>query len=75
MGETLWDKEVRIRWEDSWKPSDWEDRDKEVKCIVKRGKGYKKVCWKDTWEPLENMDDGKLKEKAIMLFEDKYGNW
>ena len=61
---------VRIRWEDSVKPMNLVHE--EAKRVLK-GLYVQFVRWKDTWEPLTYMDDGKLKEKACMLLEDKYG--
>ncbi|VTT63502.1 unnamed protein product [Fusarium fujikuroi] len=51
-----------IRWEDTWEPLD----------LMEDKPDYIKVPRKGSWEMLESLEDGPLKEQAKMLFEDKY---
>ncbi|KAG5752600.1 hypothetical protein H9Q69_001683 [Fusarium xylarioides] len=62
LGRELNDMRVKIRWEDTWEPLDLMDDKPD----------YIKVPRKDSWEMLESLEDGFLKEQAKMLFEDKY---
>ncbi|KAF4490481.1 hypothetical protein FAGAP_10746 [Fusarium agapanthi] len=73
LGRKETEMKVRVRWEDTWEKSDWVDTRNQVKRIVKRSPGLIRIRWKDTWEPLEYLDDGMLREKAIMLLEEKFG--
>lgn len=48
------------------------DKCMQVKGIVRETPESIKICWKDTWELLEDLEDGPLKEEAKRLLEDKY---
>jgi hypothetical protein len=74
LGKSLNDRQVRIRWEDTWETFDSMviDRWKKVKGIIEVKPESIKVRWKDSWGPLESLEDGPLKELAMWLLEDKY---
>ncbi|KAH7477847.1 hypothetical protein BFJ71_g16176 [Fusarium oxysporum] len=74
LGRSLNDRQVRVRWEDTWERYDLMDADKcmQVKGIVGETPESIKIRWKDTWELLEDLEDGPLKEEAKRLLEDKY---
>ncbi|EXL66336.1 hypothetical protein FOPG_17481 [Fusarium oxysporum f. sp. conglutinans race 2 54008] len=73
LGRKESERKARIRWEDTWERSDLAYTRNQVKRIVKRSPGLIRIRWKDTWEPLEYLDNGMLREKAIMLLGEKFG--
>ncbi|KAG4258264.1 hypothetical protein FPRO03_03218 [Fusarium proliferatum] len=74
LGKSLNDRQVRVRWEDTWERYDLMGADKrmQVKGIVGETPESIKIRWKDTWELLKDLEDGPLKEEAKRLLEDKY---
>jgi hypothetical protein len=74
LGKFLNDRQVRIRWEDTWELLDLMDVERwmKVKRVIEGNPESIKVRWKDSWVSLESLGDGPLEDKARRLLEDRY---